>query len=190
MTADRIAPPHDLLDPRQDGVAPADFRRVLGHFATGLAAVTGMDDGVPVGLLVNSFTSVSLAPPLVSFCVAHTSASWPRLRNGRRHCICFLAAGQREQARRLAVARGDAKFRGLAWSPSLSGLPVPDGALAWLECTVEAEHPAGDHTIVVVRVHHLARSDDAADAEPLVLYRGGYGRFAATPFPEVSDTTP
>jgi flavin reductase (DIM6/NTAB) family NADH-FMN oxidoreductase RutF len=178
MAASRIK----LLEPHRDGLDPAEFRRVLGHFATGIAAVTGIDGGAPVGLLVNSFTSVSLDPPLVAFCVAHTSLSWPRLRSGQRHCICFLAAGQLEQARRLATS-GPAKFRGLAWSPSPSGMPVLDGALAWLECAVEAEYPAGDHVIVVAAVHRLARSQDAGDAGPLVFYRGGYGRFTFTDAP-------
>ncbi len=172
-----------MLKLHRDGLDPAEFRRVLGHFATGVAAVTGIDDGVPVGLLVNSFTSVSLDPPLVAFCVAHTSVSWPRLRGGRRHCICFLAAGQREQACRLASSGSGsgsvgAKFRGLAWSPSPSGMPILDGALAWLEGKVEAEYSAGDHVIVVTRVQHLARAENAADAGPLLFYRGGYGGFA------------
>ncbi|HEX2312223.1 MAG TPA: flavin reductase family protein [Thermomonospora sp.] len=167
--------PHSLAP-----VDPAAFRSVLGHFATGVAAVTGLDGGVPVGLVVNSFTSVSLDPPLVSFCVAHTSASWPRLRRGGGHCVCFLAAGQREQVRRLASS-GGAKFRDVAWFPSPAGLPILDGALAWLECVVEAEHPAGDHVIVVARVHHLDRLGDGDDAaDPLVFYRGGYGRFTTT----------
>ncbi|WP_084000496.1 flavin reductase family protein [Actinomadura kijaniata] len=176
MATRRAEPPHGLLDPDRDAPDPGGLRRVLGHFATGVALVTGLDAGKPVGLLVNSFTSVSLEPPLIAFCVAHTSSSWPRLRAGGRHCVSFLAADQREQAHRLA-ASGDAKFRGLAWSPSPSGLPLPDGALAWLECAVEAEHPAGDHVIVVARVHRMGRSGAVPHPGPLVFYRGGYGRF-------------
>ncbi len=174
MTARPVEPIDDLADPRD----PVEFRRVLGHFATGVAAVTGLDDGAPVGLLVNSFTSVSLDPPLVAFCVARTSGSWPLLRRAPRLCVSFLAADQREQARRLATP-GAAKFRGVVWWPSPSGLPVLDGALAWLECAIEAEHPAGDHVIVVTRVCHLAWSEGAAG--PLVFYRGAYGRFGPGP---------
>ncbi|MEU4119419.1 flavin reductase family protein [Kitasatospora sp. NPDC028055] len=180
MAANRIEALNDLLDePREDAFDQADFRRVLGHFASGVVAVTGTDGGEPVGLLVSSFTSVSLDPPLVAFCVAHTSTSWPRLRGGRRHGICFLAAGQYGQARRLATASGDSKFHGVAWSASPAGMPVLDGALAWLECSVEAEHPAGDHMIVVARVHRLAKTGCSAEAGPMVLFRGGYGRFTA-----------
>ncbi|QXJ23875.1 flavin reductase family protein [Actinomadura graeca] len=174
MAAKGIEP----LNGRRPAGAPPDpvaFRGVLGRFATGVAAVTGLDDGVPVGLVVNSFTSVSLTPPLVSFCVAHTSLSWPRVRRGARHCVSFLAEHQREHARRLAGA-GGAKFGGLPWSPSPAGLPLLDGALGWLECTVDAEHVAGDHVIVVARVHHVGAHDVSG---PLIYYRGRYGRFAA-----------
>jgi len=152
----------------------AEFRRVLGQFATGVAAVTGLHDGAPVGMVVNSFSSVSLDPPLVAFCVAHTSRSWPRLRLSRRLGICFLAAGQHTEVSRLASS-GGTKFRDLVWSASPGGAPILDGALAWLECSVETEHPAGDHLIVVARVHHL---DGLAGADPLVFYGGVYGRFA------------
>ncbi|MDI5937814.1 flavin reductase family protein [Micromonospora harpali] len=175
MVESRVEPVSELPAPVPASIDPLEFRGVLGHFATGVAAVTGVDAGTPVGLLVNSFTSVSLDPPLVAFCVAHTSTSWSRLRRGERHCICFLAADQQEQGLRLA-GRGVDKFRDVDWSPSPSGLPVLDGALAWLECAVEAEHPAGDHVIVVARVHHLARSGDDARTEPLLFYRGRWTR--------------
>ena len=179
MATRRTHPSNSLLDHRTaypDDPDPDGFRQVLGHFATGLAAVTGLDAGAPVGLLVNSFTSVSLTPPLVAFCVAHTSSSWPQVRAGGRLCISFLAADLREQARHLA-GPGATRFRDLAWSPSPSGLPLPDGVLAWLECTVEAEHPAGDHVIVVARVHGLAWPPATRHTEPLVYYRSRYGRF-------------
>jgi 3-hydroxy-9,10-secoandrosta-1,3,5(10)-triene-9,17-dione monooxygenase reductase component len=152
------------------------FRTILGHFATGIVAVTAVDTdtGRPAGLAANSFTSVSLDPPLVSFCVAHTSTTWPRLRRAERFCVNILSASQREVSHRLA-ARGGDKFAGLEWSESPGGGPVIDGALAWLECSAEAEYPAGDHVIVVARVHHLDRHHDG---EPLVFYRGSYGGFA------------
>ena len=152
------------------------FRTILGHFATGVVAITAIDEetGRPAGLAANSFTSVSLEPALVSFCVAHTSTTWPRLRRAGRFCVNILSAPQLEVCRRLAAKGGD-KFAGLPWTASPGGGPVIDGALAWLECSVEAEHPAGDHKIVVARVHHLDRHDDG---EPLVFYRGSYGSFA------------
>jgi 3-hydroxy-9,10-secoandrosta-1,3,5(10)-triene-9,17-dione monooxygenase reductase component len=173
MAASRIDP---LDNPReQSGTCPdpAEFREVLGHFATGIAAITGIDGGAPIGLLVNSFTSVSLDPPLVAFCVSHTSGSWPRMRRTPFHCISFLAANQQEQARRLATSGSD-KFRGLTWRPSPCGMPILEGALAWIEGSVEAEYPAGDHVIVVTRVLRLARSERAVDTGPLLYYRGAY----------------
>jgi flavin reductase (DIM6/NTAB) family NADH-FMN oxidoreductase RutF len=152
------------------------FRTVLGRFATGVVAITAIDPetGRPGGLAANSFTSVSLDPALVSFCVAHTSTTWPRLRRAERHCVNILSASQREVCLRLA-AKGGEKFAGLKWSASPGGGPVLDGALAWLECSVEAEYVAGDHMIVVARVHHL---EGYHDGEPLIFYRGAYGRFA------------
>jgi 3-hydroxy-9,10-secoandrosta-1,3,5(10)-triene-9,17-dione monooxygenase reductase component len=151
------------------------FRSILGRFATGVVAVTAIDPatGAPTGLAANSFTSVSLRPPLVSFCVAHTSTTWPRLRSAERLCVNILSAPQREVCLQFA-ARGADKFAGVGWTESPGGGPVIDGALAWLECSVEAEYPAGDHMIVVARVHHLDRHHDG---EPLIFYKGSYGRF-------------
>jgi flavin reductase (DIM6/NTAB) family NADH-FMN oxidoreductase RutF len=153
------------------------FRGILGRFATGVVAISAVDPatGRPNGLAANAFTSVSLDPPLVSFCVAHTSTTWPRLRGAERFCVNILAASQREVCLRLA-AKGGEKFAGLGWTTSPGGGPVIDGALAWLECSVEAEHVAGDHLIVVARVHRLDRHDDG---DPLVFYQGGYGTFSA-----------
>ncbi|MFF2021976.1 flavin reductase family protein [Streptomyces sp. NPDC058171] len=151
------------------------FRSALGRFATGVVVVTGLPgDGTrPSGLTVNSFTSVSLEPPLVSFCAGRDSRTWPGLRTSARICVNILGAGQEQTSRRLARSDPD-KFASVAWSGSPSGQPVLDGALAWLECSVEAEHPAGDHHIVVARVHALGAGDDDG---PLLFYRGGYGRF-------------
>lgn len=160
---------------RAAGIDARRFRTILGHFATGVVAVTAIDaeTGRPAGLAANSFTSVSLEPALVSFCVAHTSTTWPRLRRAGRFCVNILAESQLEVCLRLAAKGGD-KFAGLEWTESPGGGPVIDGALAWLECSVEAEHAAGDHVIVVARVHHLDRHQDG---EPLVFYRGSYGSF-------------
>ncbi|MEU6882668.1 flavin reductase family protein [Streptomyces sp. NPDC046712] len=152
------------------------LRSVLGRFATGVVAVAARDPrtGERAGLAANSFCSVSLDPPLVSFCVAHTSSSWPRIRAAGQFGISILGAGQREAATRLAVRGGD-KFAGLPWSASPGGAPVLDGALAWLECAIEAEHRAGDHVIVVARVLRL---DASQDGEPLLFFRGEFERIS------------
>lgn len=151
----------------------ARFRQVLGHFATGVTVVTGEDGAGPVGLSVNSFTSVSLDPPLVAFSVARRSTTWPRIRETGRFTVNILAADQEAVSRRFAAAGAD-RFEGLGWHPSPSGSPVLDGALAWIDATVEAEHDAGDHLMVIGLVSGL---EVAREGAPLVFYRGGYGRF-------------
>lgn len=152
------------------------FRSILGRFATGVVAITAIEPatGHPNGLAANTFTSVSLDPPLVSFCVAHTSTTWPKLRWAERFGINVLSSAQRDVCMRLA-SKGGEKFAGLEWTTSPGGTPVIDGTLVWLECSVEAEHVAGDHKIVVARVHRLDRHHDG---EPLVFYQSAYGTFS------------
>jgi flavin reductase (DIM6/NTAB) family NADH-FMN oxidoreductase RutF len=105
--------------------------------------------------------------------VAHTSTSWPRVKSAKALCVNVLAEHQQSVSARLATSGGD-KFAGLDWSPSPGGSPVLDGALAWIDCTIEAEHPAGDHVIVVARVRELDKHEEGG---PLIFFRGGYGRF-------------
>ncbi|MFD4407771.1 flavin reductase family protein [Nocardia sp. NPDC058499] len=121
-------------------------------------------------MAANSFTSVSLDPPLIAFCVATTSTSWPRVRAADRYTVNILSADQENICRRLATP-GPEKFRGIDWAPSPAGAPVLTDCLAWIEAEQEAEYSAGDHTIVVSRVRHLYASDNA----PLVFFRGRYG---------------
>jgi 3-hydroxy-9,10-secoandrosta-1,3,5(10)-triene-9,17-dione monooxygenase reductase component len=164
--------------------APADtpdfdsarFRAVLGHFATGVVAITAVDPttGEPTGLAANAFTSVSLDPPLVAFCVAHTSSTWPKLRTAGLIGVNMLTSEQLDVCRQLA-SKGGEKFRGLRWAPSPGGAPMLEEALAWIECEIDTEHEAGDHVIVVCRVRHLGNRPTQA---PLLFFRGGYGSFA------------
>ena len=135
--------------------------------------VTCLSGSQPLGLSVNSFTSVSLEPPLVAFCVARSSATWPSLRAAGMFCVNVLAEDQEALSRTFA-APGLDRFMGVGWRPAPSGAPILAGVLAWIDCTVEAEYEAGDHLIVVGRVRELAL---AHEGRPLVFYRGGYGRF-------------
>lgn len=151
----------------------ARYRQVLGHFATGVTVVTTASGGAPAGLAVNSFTSVSLAPPLIAFCVARTSSTWPRIEAAGAFCVNILAEDQEALCRVFATSGRD-KFRGVGWRPAESGAPILAGALAWVDCFVEAEHPGGDHLIVVGRVREVGVG---REGRPLVFYRGGYGRF-------------
>jgi len=153
-------------------VEEARFRLVLGHFATGVTVVTGTTAEGPVGLAVNSFTSISLSPPLVGFCARNDSRSWPRMRAAGSFCVNVLGEDQEELSRAFAQLDAD-RFLGVGWRPAPSGAPRLEGILAWVDCDLEAEHAAGDHVIVVGRVRDLGVSGHGG---PLVFYRGGYGR--------------
>lgn len=152
----------------------ARFRQVLGHFCTGVTVLTALDDGGPVGFTAQSFTSVSLDPPLVSVCPARRSISWPRMAASGAFCANVLAEDQ-EAVGRAFAAPGEDRFAGVGWKPSpVTGSPVLDGALAWVDCRLHAEHDGGDHLIAVAKVVDLAVGGGGA---PLLFYRGGYGRF-------------
>ena len=138
-----------------------------------MTVVTAISGGQPVGLAVNSFTSVSLEPALVSFCVATSSTTWPKVRTTGAFCVNVLAEHQEALSRAFAT-RGPDRFMGVGWRPAPSGAPVLTDVLAWIDCTVEAEHEAGDHVIVIGRVRELELGHEG---RPLVFYRGGYGRF-------------
>ena len=152
-------------------VDPRAFRDALGRFATGVAFVTAAPDGEPAGLIVNSLASVSLAPPLASFCPSRSSLTWSRMRRARRLGVSVLAAGHEDFARR-ASAPGGERFAGLDWRVGHGGVPLVADALATLECEIVAEHPAGDHWIVVMRVDALEAGDFA---QPLVFFAGEFG---------------
>jgi flavin reductase (DIM6/NTAB) family NADH-FMN oxidoreductase RutF len=166
-------------EPAAEVAAPtvdaALYRSVLGHFATGVTVITAIDPGTgePVGLAANSFTSVSLDPPLVAFCAAYSSSTWPRIQAARAFCVNILGEGQ-EALCRLMATKGADKFAEVPWEASVNGSPVLAGGLAWIDCTIEAEHDAGDHVIVVGRVHELGFEEEGS---PLLFFRGGYGRF-------------
>ena len=147
------------------------FRDALARFATGVAFVTAAPDGEPTGLIVNSLTSVSLEPPLLSFCPARSSLTWSRMRRTRRFGVNVLGRQHERFARRATPAGAD-RFAGLDWKHGRGGVPLLTNALAALECELVAEHPTGDHWIVVGRVDglHTSPSDD-----PLVFFAGAFG---------------
>lgn len=147
------------------------FRAVLGHFATGITVITAMDGEEPVGLAVNSFTSVSLDPPLVLFCAAKSSSTWPRIERAGHFTVNVLDEEQ-EDVSRLFATSGTDRFGQIGWRVGTQG-PILDDVHAFLDCTLEVVHEAGDHWIVVGRVVDLGL---AADAGPLVFYQGRYGR--------------
>jgi 3-hydroxy-9,10-secoandrosta-1,3,5(10)-triene-9,17-dione monooxygenase reductase component len=146
------------------------FRDTLGRLATGVAFVTAAPDGEPAGLIVNSLTSVSLEPPLVSFCPARSSLTWSRMRRARRFGVNVLG-WQHERFAKRATPAGADRFAGLDWELGRLGVPLVTDALASFECAIVAEHPAGDHWIVVGRVDNL-RSSPAKD--PLVFFASAF----------------
>jgi 3-hydroxy-9,10-secoandrosta-1,3,5(10)-triene-9,17-dione monooxygenase reductase component len=156
------APP--IVDPRL-------MREVLGHFASGVTVVTADTEDGPIGFTCQSFSSLSLDPPLIAFAPARTSQTWPRLRDMGRFCVNVLAEGQDAVSQNFARSGGD-KFAGVAWTPSPHGSPVLDDVVAWIDGELWAEYDGGDHTIVVARVLDLGAHPER---RPLLFHRGSYG---------------
>jgi flavin reductase (DIM6/NTAB) family NADH-FMN oxidoreductase RutF len=164
------APSNDIV------IDPAHYRRVLGHFPTGVTVIATHHEGHAVGLAVGSFFSVSLDPPLVGFCVGHQSTSLPTIE-AAGHFVVNVLSDQQADICSVFAGKGEDKFAGVDWNPGPGhGSPRIAGSLAHIDCSLEAVHEAGDHKIVIGRVHAL---DVAADEHlgPLLFFRGGYGRF-------------
>ncbi|MFB7540559.1 flavin reductase family protein [Streptomyces zaomyceticus] len=156
-------------------VDPAEFRRVLGHFASGVTIVTALDAEGPAGFACQSFASLSLDPPLVAFMVARTSTTWPRIAGAGTFCVNILGDDQGPLCRSFAVSGAD-KFAGVDWVPApATGSPRLPAAPAWLDCAITAVHTGGDHLIVVGRVEAL---DATEQGDPLLFHRGRFGRFS------------
>jgi flavin reductase (DIM6/NTAB) family NADH-FMN oxidoreductase RutF len=167
-----------ISEGRVTGRAPiesVEFRRVLGHYPSGVVAITCLDESdVPTGMIVSSFTSVSLDPPLVAFLPAKSSTTFEAIAKRGVFCVNVLASDQEAVCRQLA-AKGADKFDGLGWRTGSTGSPILEGAVAWIDCEIESTHDAGDHWIVVGRVLDLKVETPSL---PLLFFQGGYGRFA------------
>lgn len=168
-------------------IDPALFRETLGHYPTGVAVVTAVaQDGNPAAMVVGTFSSVSLQPPLVTFFPDCSSRSFAQIRTARAFCVNVLASDQEPLCRRVATG-GAHKFDGVRWRPGPLGSPILEGAVSWIECTFEDVRQAGDHYIVLGRVDELAVERSTL---PLLFFQGGYGRFSpgsfiATPEPDL-----
>lgn len=174
----------DSLTVQHDGgegdaeITPTRFREVLSRFPSGVTVVTAAGASGPAGMTVQGFLSVSLVPPLVLFSTGRGSRAWPVIEETGAFCVNLLAAEQQWLSERMAT-RGADKFRDVRWVPApATGSPVLQGGLGHVDCRVESVHPAGDHLLVVGRVHDLGHTD-AEDA--LLYYRGGYGATGALP---------
>ncbi|MFC0582350.1 flavin reductase [Micrococcoides hystricis] len=155
-------------------VTAQHFRTVLGQYPTGVCLITSVDaDAGPIGMIVGTFSSVSLEPPLVSFMPAHTSSTWPLLRESGRFAVNILSSTQ-EHVVRAFSGRERTRFENLDWESSPTGLPMVNGAVAYIECDIEQVIPAGDHDIVLGAVTTMELlSNDL----PVIFYRGGFGEF-------------
>lgn len=166
------------MNPSLDKSAdPIVFRRVLGHYPTGVCLITATgDDGRPIGLVVGSFTSASLDPPLVAFFPERRSSSWQKIAAARRFCVNVLAEHQEHVCRRFTAPVED-RFDGAAYRLSESGLPILDDVVAWIECDLHSVQDAGDHFVALGHVRSL---DVEHPRAPLLFFKGGYGQFAAS----------
>nr|WP_179389072.1 flavin reductase family protein [Psychromicrobium silvestre] len=152
------------------------MRTVLGHFATGLTVVTAHDSTGPVGFTCQSFTSLSLEPPLISINPTKGSSTWPKIRQLGSFAVNILPAGSEQLALDFS-RKGIDRFDRVDWEISAAGHPHLGGALAWVDCELEAEHEAGDHSIAIARVHRLEAAE--AGGHPLLFFKGGFLPLAA-----------
>lgn len=160
-------------------VDPTTYRRVLGHFPTGVTVVTATTaDGTPVGFTIGSFTSVSLDPPLVGFLPMVDSSTWAHIRAAGSFCVNVLGADQGELCWRFAKSDIEQPFEGVDWQPSpISGSPVIAGAIAWIDCSIEQVIEAGDHHFVLGRVLELEHVASESEPNALLFFRGKLGDF-------------
>ena len=152
----------------------ATLRRVFGCFPSGVIAVCASVDGEPLGMAASSFTTVSVAPPLVSICVQNSSTTWPRLRRRERLGISVLAEHHGDACLSLSRKVGD-RFAGVRWTELANGAVIVHEANAWLDCRLHSELPAGDHTIALLEICELSADPDTP---PLVFHGSRFRRLA------------
>jgi len=151
----------------------AIFRQVLGSYPTGVCAITALDaDGKPAGMIVGSFTSVSLDPPLVGFLPDKRSSSWPVIEAAGKFCVNVLGSDQQHVCRQV-TAKGDEKFAGLDHSVSDNGMVVIAGAIARIDCAIHSVIDAGDHFVLGA----VLGLETPRDGDPMLFHRGRYGGF-------------
>lgn len=153
-------------------IDPRKFRDALSHFPSGITIVSGTEGDEPVGFTCQSFYSVSVDPPLVSFSVMKTSNSYPRIRPSGRFCVNVLAHGQQALANQFARSGTD-KWAGVSWHPTQLGNPVIIDTVMWLDCIAWAEHDVGDHLIVIGQVTEMS-DPDWHKGDPLLFFQGAY----------------
>ena len=157
-------------------IEPSSFREALGHYASGITVITSHTDDEPIGFTCQSFYSVSMSPPLVSFRVMSSSASYPKIRQAGRFAVNILSGAQVSISNQFA-RRGTDKWHEVEWQQSPLGNPIIAGSLHWLDCEIHAEHVAGDHLIVIGEVKAL-NLQEATASQPLLYFKGQYCNLA------------
>lgn len=166
------------VDADAQAIDGRQFRDVLGNFPTSVVAITTTDgEERPHGMVVGTFTSVSLDPPLVSFLADRSSTTLRTIRAAGRFCANALAGNQERLSRQLATRPAGQRFEGAPWEASDLGNPVLDGIVAWVDCTVEQVVEIGDHLLVVGRVRDLRVESMKT---PLLFFRSGYGDYLSS----------
>ncbi len=148
------------------------FRDTLGHYASGITIISGIDEEGPIGFTCQSFYSVSTEPPLVSFSVMTNSTTYPGVRDTGSFVVNVLAHDPHTVSNQFA-RKGTDKWAGIDWTPTASGNPVIADTLMWLDCDIWAEHEAGDHYIVIGRVNEMSPASWHKE-EPLLYFKGQY----------------
>jgi flavin reductase (DIM6/NTAB) family NADH-FMN oxidoreductase RutF len=152
------------------------FRDVLSCYPTGVCVVTSQgEDGERYGLVVGSFSSISLDPPLVGFFPDKRSSTWPKIERTGRFCVNVLGVHQPDLCSRFA-SKADDKFADLSHDMSPAGMPLLENTLAWIDCTIDQVVELGDHWLVVGAVEALGAGEER---NPLMFFRGGYHDLAA-----------
>lgn len=158
-------------------IEPLSYREALGHYASGITVITSFIDDEPIGFTCQSFYSVSMDPPLVSFSVMANSAGYPKIRKAGRFLVNILSAEQVHISNRFSL-RGTDKWRGVEWEKSPLGNPIIADSLHWLDCEIYAVHPVGDHLIVIGEVKALNLQATTV-TQPLLYFKGQYHNLGA-----------
>ena len=163
-------------------IDPMRYRAVLGHFPTGVTVITGVVEGEPVGFTIGSFMSVSLDPPLVGFLPMVTSDRWQVLKNSTGFCVNVLSHDQGALCWQFSKSSIEHPFEGVEWTPApVTGSPILDGAIAWIDCSYEKVVEAGDHEFVMGRIEDMEHHEPDREPAPLLFYRGKLGGFQQHP---------
>ena len=167
-------------------IDPSKYRQVLGHFPTGVTIITGLSpsndgapDGTPIGFTIGSFASVSLDPPLVGFLPMISSDRWQEIFKTNAFCVNVLGKDQADLCWQFAKTSIADPFAGVSWTPAaITGSPMIEGSIAWMDCTIEGVVDAGDHHFVMGRIQDFEHAHPDEDPNPLLFYKGGLGAFS------------